>query len=474
MAKANQFRQPMDYYGNYKSNTWAGYYFKEALGYTSGVHTGVDYNGPGAGNADLGLGIYAIANGVVRWVGNRSDIGFGNTTIIEHQLSPTLAKELGCDSLFSRIMHQNEIKVHVGQEVSMGDVVGTVGNSGTTFAHLHLDLYKSTIDGGGVHFRYDKNTQLQSYLDSFEFIQAHLTAVDVEASLLGYQRLVSNADGVNGRIEPNTGGAILKEFKHGEVLDFKGYVVGQDPYGNGNNIWFVGRYSNTYWYSGAFADTGTHDLPDLTLAPVTPPPTTENPAPEKRYEFEKDFDFINDVFPAAIGNFEYGNFPTTPTAIVIHDYGTAGVDTYNSLKAEFTRKGSEKSIHFAVSKDKMGQNVKLGDRAYHAGPQGNVYVGIEVDPAYKDNPEQITNVRRIVKAVNQFYGYSLTAPMKNIKHSSIMQTECGDDIDLAKYDVTEPVVVPPKEDDTEFKGLLKKLVQLVIDFFESINGKIKK
>lgn len=35
---ATKFQQPCDYYGQYRTPSWAGYYFKEPLGYTSGVH----------------------------------------------------------------------------------------------------------------------------------------------------------------------------------------------------------------------------------------------------------------------------------------------------------------------------------------------------------------------------------------------------------------------------------------------------
>ena len=432
MVIANRFVQPMDYYGTYGTNSWAGYVFREALGYTSGVHTGVDYNGAGAGNADLGMEARAVANGIVRWVGNRNDLGFGNTIIIEHPLAPTYKAELGCDSLFSRYMHLNTIEVAAGQQVTAGQRIGSVGNTGTQWAHLHLDLYKSTIDGGGVHFRYDKNTQLASYLDAYRFVQTHQTAVDTGTTLLGYQRQVSNTDGINGRSAPNTSASIVKEYGHGEVLDFKGFVKGQDPYGAGNNIWFVGRYSDTYWYSGAFTDRGTHDLANLTPAPTPPPAPT--PTPEPTYTFSADLLCVTEVKPAAIGNFEYENFPSAPTKIVLHDFGLDGRDTYTTTVNEFARKGTEKSVHFVVSKNKITQMVALKDRAYHATAVGNVYIGIESDPA--QDKETIASVKKLIAELEAKYGYDLPI----IKHSSIVATQCGDDIDLLNY--VDPVPAP--------------------------------
>lgn len=473
MTLANQFKQPINYYGQYKTNSWAGYVFKEILGYTSGRHTGVDYNGAGGGNADLGMEIGAVANGIVRYVGNKTSIGFGNVTIIEHQLSPTLKKELGCDSLFSRIMHQNSIDVVVGQVVSIGQRIGSVGNTGTQWAHDHTDLYKSTIEGGGVHFRYDKDTQLASYLDTFEFIQAHLTAVDLEptqAAALGYQRIVENSTGVNERLDPSTKNAPSREFAKGETLDFKGYVHGESI--SGNDIWFVGRYAGRYFWSGAFVDKGTHDLADLTPAPSpVPPPTPSNPTPEKVYTFEKDFDFVTAVKPAAITNFEYGNFPSAPTKAVVHDFGTKGVDTLQSTTNAFQKKTSveseQKSAHFGVSGKNIYQYVKLGDRAYHAGPQGNVYVGIETDP--NQDADTIASVRKLLEALRDKYGYVL----EPIKHSSIMATQCGDDVDLKNY-IINPITPPTKPEepsdlDKENNGILKQILEIVKAILAKLN-----
>jgi hypothetical protein len=168
------FQQPIDSIaGNYGDSSWPGYKFKEALGYTTGVHTGVDYNGPGGGDADLGTPIHSIADGIVRAVEDKTSIGFGKTTIVEYPLDARLQAELGCSSLFGRHMHQNETFIPVGQKVTRGQVIGKVGKTGTKAAHLHLDLYKGTISGGGVHWRYDKDTQLSSYLDAYLFIEAH-------------------------------------------------------------------------------------------------------------------------------------------------------------------------------------------------------------------------------------------------------------------------------------------------------------
>lgn len=93
--------------------------------------------------------------------------------------------------------------------------------------------------------------------------------------LQGFQRVVASA-GVYRRKSPSTNETALELFKGGEVLDFGGWLYGQVV--DGNNVWFKGRYSDTYFWSGAFDDKGTHDLADLN--PVAPPPVT-NPNQRK-------------------------------------------------------------------------------------------------------------------------------------------------------------------------------------------------
>lgn len=94
----------------------------------------------------------------------------------------------------------------------------------------------------------------------------------VMTTLLGYQRKAGN-NGVNYRKSASTSGELIKEFAADEILDFKGFVRGELY--SGNDIWFVGRYTGGYCWSGAFTDTATHDLPDITPVSETPAPTPE-------------------------------------------------------------------------------------------------------------------------------------------------------------------------------------------------------
>ena len=95
--------------------------------YCSSYHQGLDFN-PGAGTA-----IFAIADGVV--IQSEYSGGFGQHAIIEHvingqRVTSTYAHMTGGSS-----------PLVVGEQVLVGDFVGTVGSTGTsTGAHLHFEI----------------------------------------------------------------------------------------------------------------------------------------------------------------------------------------------------------------------------------------------------------------------------------------------------------------------------------------------
>ncbi len=95
--------------------------------YCSSYHQGLDFN-PGAGTP-----IFAIADGVV--IQSEYSGGFGQHAIIEHvingqRVTSTYAHMTGGSS-----------PLVVGEEVLVGDFVGTVGSTGTsTGAHLHFEI----------------------------------------------------------------------------------------------------------------------------------------------------------------------------------------------------------------------------------------------------------------------------------------------------------------------------------------------
>lgn len=90
--------------------------------WSSGYHTGLDFSAPS------GTGLVAIANGVVTFTGY--DGAYGNKTV--------LTLEDGTEIWYC---HQTSIGVSVGDTVTGGQAIGTVGSTGnTTGPHLHLEV----------------------------------------------------------------------------------------------------------------------------------------------------------------------------------------------------------------------------------------------------------------------------------------------------------------------------------------------
>ncbi len=91
---------------------------------TTRMHEGVDFT------ADIGTPIYATGDGVVTRAENNRQ-GYGIMVEIDHGYGYT-----------TRYAHMHELKVRRGQEVSRGEVIGLVGNTGTSTApHLHYEVH---------------------------------------------------------------------------------------------------------------------------------------------------------------------------------------------------------------------------------------------------------------------------------------------------------------------------------------------
>ena len=94
------------------------------------THTGIDLMAP------FGSDVVATANGTVVEV-VRSGKGLGNCVVLDHN---------GIQTVYA---HLNEVEVRYGERVRRGEVIGTVGNSGTTFASaLH---YEVRVMGRGMN-----------------------------------------------------------------------------------------------------------------------------------------------------------------------------------------------------------------------------------------------------------------------------------------------------------------------------------
>lgn len=120
---------------NFKTewNGTAGYGYGDITSY--GFHDGVDINDNQGGNSDLGKPLFAIAKGkVVSLHQHTSGSNFGKHFYIQIDGSWGMR--------YVHYAHCNEIFVVVGQEVTEGQKIATVGNSGTVYAHCHFALKK--------------------------------------------------------------------------------------------------------------------------------------------------------------------------------------------------------------------------------------------------------------------------------------------------------------------------------------------
>ena len=93
---------------------------------TEKMHTGMDFTAP------VGTEIHATGSGVVENA-EKGGQGYGNEVLIRHGY--------GYETLYG---HMSKIIVRSGQKVNRGDLIGYVGNSGTsTGPHLHYEVHKN-------------------------------------------------------------------------------------------------------------------------------------------------------------------------------------------------------------------------------------------------------------------------------------------------------------------------------------------
>jgi len=100
-------------------------------------HSGMDFTAP------IGTDVYATGDGTVSVV-QSSQRGFGNHIVIDHGFGYT-----------TTYAHLNKFNVKKGQKVRRGDIIGYVGNSGTSVApHLHyeINLNGSNVDPINYYF----------------------------------------------------------------------------------------------------------------------------------------------------------------------------------------------------------------------------------------------------------------------------------------------------------------------------------
>lgn len=147
---------------------------KFAESYSLGIHTGVDYNGTGGGNTDLGQPVYSIGKGIVIEAENFGS-PWGNIVLIKHWYLEN-GRIFSCFSLYA---HLNEIVVKKGGFVNKREQIGEIGTGGGSYpAHLHLEIRKGKMEEYETTYWPSSNGKDVSwvkdyYEDPVDFIKSH-------------------------------------------------------------------------------------------------------------------------------------------------------------------------------------------------------------------------------------------------------------------------------------------------------------
>jgi|GEM_PF-6829291 len=108
---------------------------------SSSPHGGVDFS------AASNTNVYPISSGQVVYVYNSIDASFGKYVVVRLDING----DNTLDSVYSRHAHLNSINVSQGQNVSATTLLGLSGSTGTTAAHLHVDMRDNNNTGNGVY-----------------------------------------------------------------------------------------------------------------------------------------------------------------------------------------------------------------------------------------------------------------------------------------------------------------------------------
>ncbi|WGH21201.1 endolysin [Arthrobacter phage ObiToo] len=401
----------------------------------AGGHTGMDFACP------IGTPVYAPADGLIVLEGWLTDpTGANNPWLLTDGGGIAIVLDAGDAAPTFIMAHLNQSLVNKGQRVRKGDLIGYTGNTGkwTTGPHLHFEvLLPGYLIRSSTYGRSNPALVCDHYKE------------DVLAA--PGTRKVTTA-GANVRKAPFSDAPLAPGFPDGlalgAVLAVVGYVKGQDVTGKGDNAWYKTKSGFYVWANAAgnslagLKYLGEVKRPAPAPAPAPKPAPAPAPAPAPKptpapapapapaapaYTFEAALPLVTEVRPAKEGHFERGNIPTPPSGLVVHQFvaGETRFDVHlDSVINSFTHGDRSASAHFGVEGKRVVQFVDLKDRAYHAGPDGNGFWGIEVYGGM--DAETLATVALLIHELQKLAG----RPLALHRHRQIMATQCGDDVPL--------------------------------------------
>lgn len=108
------------------------------------MHTGIDFTAP------QGIPIHATGNGKIHDIKYLKS-GYGTHVVIDHGF--------GYKTLYA---HMGSVAVKEGQKVIRGQVIGTIGNTGTSTApHLHYEVMNQGVKVNPIHYCMDGLSDLE-------------------------------------------------------------------------------------------------------------------------------------------------------------------------------------------------------------------------------------------------------------------------------------------------------------------------
>ena len=176
--KATKFTHPtrFDKHQTYPES-WHGYTWLDWSEEGVCWHPADDYNW-GSGDDDLGQDVFATASGKVVHT-SKSNSGYGNIVVMEHYPIDDVRDKIRqwygiiTDKVYSFYAHLGKIIVAEGNEIGVNSKIAEVGKSGTTWAHLHFEIYAPIPDTSWRFWPRGKTTDWieKFFIPPYSFIQ---------------------------------------------------------------------------------------------------------------------------------------------------------------------------------------------------------------------------------------------------------------------------------------------------------------